>query len=75
MNNFLNNLMEVDNPFGSNPSNKRSFVEALKEFTQTQTTPPAKRQTVDPTATDTIRIEVNKVPTKNSFVSQNLRVH
>jgi hypothetical protein len=61
MDNFLSNLMEVDNPFGSNP-NKRSFVEALKEFSQTQTTPPAKRQTVDPTATDTIRIEVNKVP-------------
>ncbi len=52
--------MEVDGLFGSG-STKRTFVEALKEFSSQQTTPSAKRPTIDPTATDTIRIEVNKV--------------
>jgi hypothetical protein len=55
--------MDVDKfPFGlgSSGSNKRSFVEALKEFTSQQTTS-AKRISVDPIATDTVRVEVNKV--------------
>jgi hypothetical protein len=52
-------MMDVDGIFGSG-SNKRSFVEALKELSSQQT-PAAKRINVDPIATDTIRIEVNKV--------------
>jgi hypothetical protein len=58
--------MEVDKfPFGlgssgSNP-NKCLLVKALKEFSLQQTTPPDKRISVDPVATDTIRVEVNKV--------------
>ena len=44
-------------------SNKRSFLEALKEFSSQQTQPNPKRVNVDANATDTIRIEVNKVLT------------
>jgi hypothetical protein len=52
--------MEIDKfLLTSGKPTKRSFVEALKEFTQT--TPSAKRAPIVPNATDTIRIEVNKV--------------
>jgi hypothetical protein len=40
--------------------NKRTLLEAFREFTA-QTTPPSKRAPIVPNATDTIRVEVNKV--------------
>jgi hypothetical protein len=53
--------MDHDGLLGAVPNvNKRTFVEALKEFTSTQT-PAAKRISIDPNSTDIIRIEVNKV--------------
>jgi hypothetical protein len=45
---------------GGKPT-KRTFIEALREFTAQQTTPPSKRVTPAPNATDTIRVEINKV--------------
>ncbi len=56
--------MDVDSSFGSGQkSNKRSFVEALREFTSQQITPAPKRlnQGIESNTTDTIRVEVNKV--------------
>ncbi len=54
-------------PSGS--GRKRTFIEALKELTTQQTIPNAKRISVDAKATDTIRVEVNKVPNLNLTVS------
>ncbi len=49
----------------SNPNSgkacKRTFLEAIREFTTQQAGPSAKKATVDPNATDTIRVEINKV--------------
>lgn len=57
--------MEIDNPpsRSGTKSNKRSFIEALCEFSQqTQQTPASKQVNVDPSLTNTIRIEISKVP-------------
>jgi hypothetical protein len=45
---------------GSGGKNKRTLLEAFREFTA-QTTPPSKRAPIVPNATDTIRVEINKV--------------
>ncbi len=51
-------------------ANKRTFIEALREYSSQQPGPsPNKRVTVDTNETDTIRVEVNKVYT-SFFVSQ-----
>jgi hypothetical protein len=60
-------MMDTDESASSVPgpsgvkSHKRSFLEALKEFSTQQTQPNPKRINVDANATDTIRIEINKV--------------
>jgi hypothetical protein len=59
--------MHVDNPFLVSRAAKRTFLDALQQFSSSQTESPAfKRVSVEPSATDTIRIEVNKV----HYVSQ-----
>jgi len=62
-------MMDTDS-VGTSKSNKRSFVEALREFSSQQTTPAPKRVNIDLSATDTVRIEVNKVPQHFIIVSQ-----
>ncbi len=52
--------MDIDSLFNSNKSIKRKFFEALHDFSQ-QTSPAPKKPTVEPSATDTIRVEINKV--------------
>ncbi len=52
---------EVNPLLTTTKTTKRSFIEALREFTDQQTSPNPKRVSVDAKATDTIRIEVNKV--------------
>jgi hypothetical protein len=53
--------MDIFGPGSGNKPIKRTFIEALREFTTTQETPPNKRPPVVPNATDTIRVEINKV--------------
>jgi hypothetical protein len=43
-------------------SNKRSFIEALREFQSQQTVPNPKRASINANATDVIRVEISKVP-------------
>jgi hypothetical protein len=65
--------MDVDSLFGSNPKSiKRTFFEALHEFSQ-QTSPAPKKPTIEPTATDTIRVEVNKVDLIVETLVKNIR--
>jgi hypothetical protein len=56
-------LMEVEESTGSGgltKPNKRTFLEALREYSQ-QTAPNAKRASVTATETDIIRVEISKV--------------
>jgi hypothetical protein len=53
-------MMEFEEGSSSQRASKRTFLEALREYSQ-QTVPNAKRATVDANATDIIRVEINKV--------------
>ncbi len=56
--------MDVENPFLTSRAAKRTFLDAIQQFSTQQSqahTPPPKKASVEQTATDTIRIEVNKV--------------